>query len=170
MSDFYNLQQPTVGDFVQDVAQVGLSQALAERAMWNQMRMNPTDLADVSAATFTYLVNGATPEANWTAVAKAGERVRLRIINRSATTTFDVRSPGIKLTVVSADGQDGDPVQVDEIRIAVAETYDVVVQMPDTRPIQSLPNRWTAAATRAPPSHQSPACTQKSRNSTRRPG
>lgn len=154
MSDFYNFQMPTVGDFARDVSQMGLSQALAKRAMWNQMRMNPTDLADISAATYTYLVNGATPDANWTAVAKAGERVRLRLINGSATTTFDVRIPGIKLTVVSADGQDVEPVQVDEIRIAVAETYDVVVQMPDDKAYtifaQSMDRSGYARATLAP--------------------
>ncbi|MGX6571224.1 copper resistance system multicopper oxidase, partial [Cupriavidus necator] len=123
-------------------------------AMWNQMRMNPTDLADISAATYTYLVNGTTPDANWTAVAKAGERVRLRLINGSATTTFDVRIPGIKLTVVSADGQDVEPVQVEEIRIAVAETYDVVVQMPDDKAYtifaQSMDRSGYARATLAP--------------------
>ncbi|WP_454740831.1 copper resistance system multicopper oxidase [Cupriavidus basilensis] len=154
MSDFYNFQQPTVGDFVRDVSQMGLSQALAKRAMWNQMRMNPTDLADISTATYTYLVNGTTPDANWTAIAKAGERVRLRFINGSATTTFDVRIPGVKLTVVSADGQDVEPVQVDEIRIAVAETYDVVVQMPADKAYtifaQSMDRSGYARATLAP--------------------
>ncbi|WP_316157616.1 copper resistance system multicopper oxidase [Cupriavidus sp. BIC8F] len=154
ISDVYNFQMPTVGDFARDVSEMGLSQALAKRAMWNQMRMNPTDLADVSGATFTYLINGTPAHMNWTAIAKAGERVRLRLINGSATSNFDVRIPGIKLTVVSADGQDVEPVQVDEIRIAVAETYDVVVQMPDDKAYtifaQSIDRSGYARATLAP--------------------
>ncbi|KAB0595520.1 copper resistance system multicopper oxidase [Cupriavidus pauculus] len=154
MSDFYNFQMPTIGDFVRDVSDMGLSQALAKRAMWNQMRMNPTDLADVSGATFTYLVNGMPADENWTAIAKAGERVRLRFINGSATSTFDIRIPGIKLKVVSADGQDVEPVQVDEFRIAVAETYDVVVEMPDDKAYtifaQSMDRSGYARATLAP--------------------
>lgn len=154
MSDFYNFQMPTVGDFARDVSRMGLSDALAKRAMWNQMRMNPTDLVDVSGATFTYLINGMPAERNWTAIAKAGERVRLRFINGSATSHFDVRIPGMKLTVVSADGQDVEPVQVDEIRIAVAETYDVVVQMPDDKAYtifaQSMDRSGYARATLAP--------------------
>lgn len=154
MSDYYNYQQPTVEDFANDVSTMGLSKALAKRKMWNQMRMNPTDLADVSGATYTYLVNGAAPFSNWTAIAKAGERVRLRFINGSATTTFDVRVPGVKLSVVSADGQDVQPVEVDEFRIAVAETYDVVVQMPDDRAhtifAQAMDRSGFARATIAP--------------------
>ncbi|WP_454728003.1 MULTISPECIES: copper resistance system multicopper oxidase [Cupriavidus] len=154
MSDYYNYQQPTVSDFANDVSAVGLSKALARRKMWNQMRMNPTDLADVSGATYTFLVNGSTPFDNWTAIAKAGERVRLRFINGSATTTFDVRIPGTKLSVVSADGQDVEPVEVDEFRIAVAETYDVIVQMPDDRAhtifAQAMDRSGFARATIAP--------------------
>lgn len=154
MSDVYNFQMPTVGDFARDVSEMGLSEALVKRAMWNQMRMNPTDLADVSGATFTYLINGTPADKNWTAIAKAGERVRLRFINGSATSNFDIRIPGMKMTVVSADGQDVEPVQVDEIRITVAETYDVVVQMPDDKAhtifAQSIDRSGYARATLAP--------------------
>ncbi|MEC4722864.1 copper resistance system multicopper oxidase [Noviherbaspirillum sp. CPCC 100848] len=132
-SDFFNYQMPTVGDFFQDVRQMGLSKAFEKRRMWDQMRMNPTDLGDVSGATFTYLTNGTSPAGNWTAIARPGERVRLRFINGAATSIFDVRIPGLKMTVVSADGQNVEPVTVDEFRISVAETYDVVVQMPDDR-------------------------------------
>src|SRR5690606_8896567 len=105
----------------------GVSAALAKRRMWNRMRMNPTDLADVSAYTYTYLINGAAPADNWTALFRPGEKVRLRLINGSAMTFFDVRIPGLKMTVVQADGQNVEPVTVDEIRLGVAETYDVIV-------------------------------------------
>jgi CopA family copper-resistance protein len=101
--------------------------------MWNQMRMMPTDFSDVTASrnisgALRYLINGATAEMNWTGLFRPGERVRLRFINGAATTIFDVRIPGLKMTVVSADGQDVEPVTVDEFRISVAETYDVIVQ------------------------------------------
>ncbi|MEO8522612.1 MAG: copper resistance system multicopper oxidase, partial [Acidobacteriota bacterium] len=127
-SDYYNFHQPTVGDFVRDVSRQGLKQALAERKMWNEMRMNPTDLADVSGHTYTYLLNGVAPAGNWTGLFKTGERVRLRFINGSAMSYFDVRIPGLKMTVVAADGQYVHPVTVDEFRIATAETYDVIVE------------------------------------------
>jgi FtsP/CotA-like multicopper oxidase with cupredoxin domain len=92
------------------------------------MRMNPTDLADVGGAAYTYLMNGITPSGNWTGLFKAGERVRLRVINGSAMSYFDVRIPGLKMTVVAADGVPVHPVTVDEIRIATAETFDVIVE------------------------------------------
>jgi CopA family copper-resistance protein len=95
--------------------------------MWNQMRMSPADLADISGYTYTYLMNGTTPAGNWTGLFRRGERVRLRFINSGAQTFFDVRIPGLKMTVVHVDGQDVEPVTVDEIRIGVAETYDVIV-------------------------------------------
>jgi len=126
-SDYYNFNQPTAPDFFRDVSDVGLSAALDKRRMWNQMRMNPTDLADVSAYTYTYLTNGTTPSGNWTGLFRPGEKVRLRFINSGAMTFFDVRIPGLKMTVVQADGQNVEPVEVDEIRIGVAETYDVLV-------------------------------------------
>ncbi len=126
-SDYYNYNQPTAPDFFKDVARSGLKAALDKRKMWNEMRMNPTDLADISAATYTYLMNGSTPAANWTGLFSPGEKVRLRLINSGAMTFFDVRIPGLKMTVVQTDGQDVEPVTVDEIRIGVAETYDVIV-------------------------------------------
>ena len=122
------LQQRTVGDFFRDVARRASRSALADRAMWGEMRMNPTDLADVVGATYTYLMNGTAPAGNWTGLFKPGERVRLRFINGSAMTYFDVRIPGPKMTVVAADGQYVHPVTVDEFRIAPAETYDVIVE------------------------------------------
>ncbi|MDO8703690.1 MAG: copper resistance system multicopper oxidase, partial [Sulfuricaulis sp.] len=126
-SDYYNFNQPTAGQFLRDASENGISAAMAKRRMWNQMRMNPTDLADISAYSYTYLMNGATPAGNWTGLFRPGEKVRLRFINSGAMTFFDVRIPGLKLTVVQTDGQDVDPVTVDEIRIGVAETYDVIV-------------------------------------------
>ncbi len=92
------------------------------------MKMNPTDLADVSGYTYTYLMNGQAPLKNWTGLFRPGEKIRLRFINGSAMTYFDIRIPGLKMTVVAADGQYVNPVTVDEFRIAVAETYDVIVE------------------------------------------
>ncbi|MFH1820191.1 copper resistance system multicopper oxidase [Thiobacillus sp.] len=126
-SDYYNFNKPTAVDFLRDAARDGLRAAVDDRKMWQQMRMNPTDLADISAYTYTYLMNGSTPAGNWTGVFRPGEKVRLRFINSGAMTFFDVRIPGLKMTVVAADGQDVEPVTVDEIRIGVAETYDVIV-------------------------------------------
>jgi len=132
-ADYYNLHKRTVGDFLRDARRDGLDAALADRKAWGRMRMSPTDLADVTALTYTYLVNGHTPAANWNALFARGERVRLRFINASAMTFFDVRIPGLKMTVVSADGQPVHPVEVDEFRLGVAETLDVIVA-PDEQP------------------------------------
>ncbi|WP_372029292.1 copper resistance system multicopper oxidase [Pseudomonas kurunegalensis] len=128
-SDYYNFHKRTVGDFVNDVGEMGWSAAVADRTMWAEMNMSPTDLADVSG--YTYLMNGQTPGGNWTGIFKPGEKIRLRFINGSAMTYFDVRIPGLKMTVVAADGQYVKPVAVDEFRIAVAETYDVIVEPED---------------------------------------
>ena len=125
--DYYNFNQPTTMDFFRDVAREGLGAALDKREMWNQMRMSPTDLADISGYTYTYLMNGTAPADNWTGLFRPGERVRLRFINSGAMTFFDVRIPGLKMTVVQADGQNVEPATVDEIRLGVAETYDVIV-------------------------------------------
>ncbi|BFO03808.1 copper resistance system multicopper oxidase [Pseudomonas guariconensis] len=132
-SDYYNFHKRTVGDFVDDVSEMGWSAAMADRKMWAQMKMSPTDLADVSGYTYTYLMNGQAPDGNWTGLFKPGEKIRLRFINGSAMTYFDVRIPGLKMTVVAADGQHVDPVSVDEFRIAVAETYDVIVEPEDAQ-------------------------------------
>jgi CopA family copper-resistance protein len=127
-SDYYNFHKRTVGDFFRDVRRHGLGATITERAAWGDMRMTPTDLADVSGYTYTYLMNGSAPAGNWTGLFKPGERVRLRFINGSSMTYFDVRIPGLKMTVVAADGQNVHPVTVDEFRIAVAETFDVIVE------------------------------------------
>lgn len=129
--DYYNFNQPTVADFFRDVSTEGLSSAIGKRRMWNQMRMNPTDLADISAYGYTYLMNGMTPRGNWTALFNLGERVRLRFINGGTQSFFDVRIPGLKMTVVQADGQDVEPVTVDEFRFGPGETYDVIVTPQD---------------------------------------
>lgn len=130
-SDYYNYNRPTVGDFFRDVSQDGLGAALEKRKMWNQMRMNPTDLADLSGATLTYLMNGVTPAGNWTGLFRAGEMVRLRFINGAGNTFYDVRIPGLKLKVVQVDGQGIDPVSVDEFRFGPGETCDVLVTPTD---------------------------------------
>ncbi len=153
-SDYYNFAQPTAPEFFRDVREQGLRQALAERKMWNQMRMNPSDLSDVSGYTYTYLMNGAAPAGNWTGLFKPGEKVRLRFINGSSMTIFDVRIPGLKMTVISADGQDVAPVPVDEFRISVAETYDVIVEPQEDRAFtifaQSIDRTGYARGTLAP--------------------
>ncbi|AHG42073.1 copper oxidase [Pseudomonas syringae CC1557] len=130
-SDYYNNNKRTVGDFINDVSEKGWSATTSERAMWAQMGMDPTDLADVSGATYTYLMNGQAPNMNWTGLFKPGERIRLRLINGSSMTYFDVRIPGLKMTVVASDGLYVKPVVVDELRIAVAETFDVIVEPAD---------------------------------------
>ena len=127
-SDYYNYGQRTVGTFVDDAAQKGLAATVADRLEWGKMRMSPTDILDVSGATYTYLINGQPPGANWTALFRPGERVRLRFINGSVMSIYDVRIPDLQMTVVQADGNDVEPVTVDEFRISVAETYDVIVQ------------------------------------------
>ena len=124
-SAYYNHAQRTIFDFFQDVKEVGLNAALQEALDWGEMRMSRTDLSDVSG--YTFLINGKSAEENWTGLFKKGERVRLRFINASAMSIFDVRIPGLKLTVVQADGQNVEPLIVDEFRFGVAETYDLVV-------------------------------------------
>ncbi|ADP19044.1 copper resistance protein A 2 [Achromobacter xylosoxidans A8] len=133
MPDYYNYIQPTVGSLIDDAEKSGWKNALNERLMWQKMRMNQTDLADVSGATYTFLTNGKSPAGNWTGLFRPGERIRLRFINGSAMTYFDVRIPGLKMTVVAADGLAVRPVEVEEFRIAVAETYDVIVEPQDER-------------------------------------
>ena len=123
-----NLHRRTVGDFLRDVREDGLTDTLADRGMWGRMRMTPTDLSDVNGHTYTYLLNGTTSLGNWTGLFRSGEKIRLRFINGSAMTHFDVRIPGLKMTVVAADGQYVHPVTVDEFRIATAETFDVIVE------------------------------------------
>ena len=127
-SDYYNYNKLTVGDFIHDASEKGWGSTIADRKMWAEMKMNPTDLADVSGATYTYLMNGQSPDMNWTGVFRPGEKLRLRFINGSAMTYFDVRIPGLKMTVVAADGLHVKPVSVEEFRIAVAETFDVIVE------------------------------------------
>ncbi|KDC19377.1 copper resistance system multicopper oxidase [Bordetella bronchiseptica] len=154
MPDYYNYIQPTVDNLIDDARKQGWASALGERLMWQQMRMNQTDLADVSGATYTYLANGKSPAGNWTGLFKPGERVRLRFINGSAMTYFDVRIPGLKMTVVAADGLPVRPVEVDEFRIAVAETYDVIVEPAEDRAYtifsQAMDRSGYARATLAP--------------------
>ena len=127
-SDVFNFNQPTVPEFFNDVSSSSVSNALQRRKMWNQMRMNPTDLADLSSSTMTFLMNGRAPMANWRGLFKAGEKLRLRFINGSSNSFFDVRIPELKLTVVQADGQNVEPVTVDEFRFGPGETYDVIVE------------------------------------------
>lgn len=132
-SDYYNFAEPTAPEFFHDVRELGLKKALAKRRMWNRMRMSPADLADISGYTYTYLMNGRAPAGNWTGLFRAGEKIRLRFINGSAMSIFDVRIPGLKMTVIAADGQDVEPVSVDEFRISVAEVYDVIVEPQNNR-------------------------------------
>ena len=161
-SNYFNFHQRTVGDLVRDARQEGLKQTLTDRRMWGQMRMDPTDLADVSGYAYTYLMNGITPAANWTGLFRRGERLRLRFINGSSMSFFDVRIPGLKLTVVAADGQDVEPVTVDEFRIGTAEVYDVIVEPKDDRAYtifaQSLDRSGYARGTLAPHGEYRPRC------------
>src|SRR5690554_6601473 len=127
-STYYNYSERTVSDLFADIKEKGLLNTWKERSMWNDMRMSDRDISDVTGAAYTYLINGNTPEQGWQALFKAGEKVRLRLINAAAMTIFDVRIPGLKMTVVASDGQNIQPVTVDEFRMGVAETYDVIVE------------------------------------------
>jgi len=131
MPDYYNRQQQTVGDFFDDISEDGFQATLANRLAWGDMRMMSSDIEDVQG--FTALINGEGPEQNWTGLFEPGERVRLRFINSSAMTYFDIRIPGLDMTVVQADGNNVQPVKVEEFRIAVAETYDVIVHPKEDR-------------------------------------
>ncbi|AMN49183.1 copper resistance system multicopper oxidase [Psychrobacter sp. P2G3] len=127
-ADFDNYHLPDFKKLLSDIAATDLEAAFDKRKMWNQMRMMPTDFTDLSGEkTFTYLMNGKTTAANWTQLVKAGQPVKLRFINGSAQTIFDVRIPGLKMKVVATDGIDVSPVDIDDFRIGVAETYDVIV-------------------------------------------
>ncbi len=128
VSHTYNFQQRTIPDFLQDAKERGLGPAWSEREMWGQMRMSPRDISDVTGATFHYLINGHGTADNWNGVFNVGERVRLRIINASSMTMFNVRIPGLPITIVNSDGLNVQPVEVDEFQMGVAETYDVIVQ------------------------------------------
>ncbi|MAT51643.1 MAG: copper resistance protein CopA [Porticoccaceae bacterium] len=154
MSHYYNFNRRTVGDFFRDAEQSGWKATLRDRLAWGQMRMTPTDIADVTGYTYTYLMNGLHPDVNWTGLFQPGERVRLRFINASAMTYFNIRLPGLPMTVVQADGQNVQPVDTDELQIAVAETYDVIVQPREDRAYtlmaESMDRSGYAAGTLAP--------------------
>jgi CopA family copper-resistance protein len=130
-SHYYNFRQRTAGDLWRDLESRGLKQTWNQRAMWNRMRMSYRDISDVTGYTYTFLMNGRTPADGWTGQFKRGEKVRLRFVNGAAMSFFDVRIPGLEMTVVAADGQNIEPVTVDEFRIGVAETYDVIVAPKD---------------------------------------
>jgi FtsP/CotA-like multicopper oxidase with cupredoxin domain len=153
-SDYFNFGQQTVADFFDSVRRQGWKSTLEERRMWGEMRMDRTDLADVSGYTYTYLMNGAPPAGNWTGLFTPGERVRLRLINGSSMSFFDVRIPGLKLNVVAADGPDVEPVSVDELRMAAGEVYDVIVEPREERAYtifaQSIDRSGYARGTLAP--------------------
>ena len=125
---YYNFDRRTLADVFRDASRDGWSATLADRALWAKMRMDPTDIADVTGVTYTYLLNGQAARQNWTTLFKPGERIRMRLINAGAMTHFDVRIPGLKMTLVQADGQNVEPVTVEEFRIAPAECYDMIVQ------------------------------------------
>ncbi len=135
MEGYYNFQRPTLANLDDQMKATGLSlsEVLKKRLAWNRMRMDPTDIADITGATYSYLMNGKAAHENPTFIAEPGQRVRLRIVNASTTTFYDVRIPGLPMTVVQADGQNIKPVETDELRIGVAETYDVIVKLPDAR-------------------------------------
>ena len=126
---YFNRQRTTLAGLIDGSDRMGLE----ERRMWGAMRMDPRDILDVNGSTYTYLVNGHGPEENWTGLFRPGERVRLRIINASAMSIFNVRIPGLAMTVVNADGANVRPVETDEFQISVAETYDVVVRPTEDR-------------------------------------
>ena len=133
MSHYYNFQQQTVGDLLDQAGSEGFNSTISDRMMWGSMRMNPADIADVTGATYTYLINGHGPSDNWTGLFNTGERIRLRFVNASAMSIFNVRIPGLPMTVVQADGLNIKPVETDEFQIGVAETYDAIIQPHENR-------------------------------------
>ncbi len=135
MEGYYNFQRPTLANIDDQMKATGMSlrEVIERRLAWDRMRMDPTDIADITGATYTYLMNGRAAHENPTFSAEPGRRVRLRIVNASTMTFYDVRIPGLPMTVVQADGQNIKPVETDELRIGVAETYDVIVTLPDAR-------------------------------------
>ncbi len=128
MSDYYNFHQRTLGDFFRDVSTEGWRAATKDRLAWGRMNMSPTDISDITGYTYTYLMNGLAPGSNWTGLFKPGERIRIRFINAATMSYFNVRIPGLPMTVVQTDGQNIEPVETDEFQMAVAETYDVIVR------------------------------------------
>ena len=128
---YYNFQKRTVADFARDVRENGWSTTISNRLAWSGMRMDPTDFADVTGYTYTYLLNGSSPDANWTGLFTPGEKIRLRFIDAGAMTLFDLRIPGLPMTVVQADGQNVQPVEIDEFRLGPGETLDVIVTPED---------------------------------------
>ena len=132
-SDYYNFQQRTLGDTFDDLSELGWSKFWQQRSMWNKSRMSDRDISDVTGYTYTYLMNGVAPASGWLGLFKKGEKIRLRFINGSSMTFFDVRIPGLKMTVVAADGQNIQPVTVEEFGFGVGETYDVIVEPKDDR-------------------------------------
>ena len=151
---YFNFQRRTLLDLPDEISEKGWRAALSDRLMWSHERMDPTDFADVTGEVYTYLMNGLPAASNWTALFARGERVRLRFINGSAMSYFDVRIPGLAMTVVQADGQNVAPIRVEEFRIAVAETYDVIVEPRDDRAYaifaESLDRSGYARGTLAP--------------------
>ena len=132
-SGYYNFQKRDAREFMADAKRWGFWSAMRNYVMWDEMRMDPTDFADVTGATFTYLLNGLPSASNWIGLFRPGERVRLRFINAAAMTFYDVRIPGLTMTVVQADGQNVQPVQVEEFRFGPAETYDMLIHPTEDR-------------------------------------
>ncbi len=153
-SDYFNYNRRTAADFLADAHKQGFAPTVEDRRMWGQMRMSATDLVDVSGHAYTYLLNGVPPAGNWTGLFRRGERVRLRVINGASMSFFDIRIPGLQLTVVAADGQDVEPVTVDEFRIGPAEVYDLIVEPKEDRAYtifaQSMDRSGYARGTLAP--------------------
>jgi FtsP/CotA-like multicopper oxidase with cupredoxin domain len=154
LSHYYNFNERTLGDLAKQIKKTGLKSTIKDREMWNEMRMSQRDLSDVTGHTYTYLMNGSTPREGWRGLFKAGEKVLLRFANTSAMSFFDVRIPGLKMMVVASDGQYIKPVKIDEFRIGVAETYDVIVEPDDSQAYtifaQSLGRSGYARGTLAP--------------------
>ena len=154
MSDNYNYQQRDLGDFIDDVGEKGLGATLEDRAMWGAMRMSPRDISDIGAPAYTYLINGHSTADNWNGIFVPGERVRLRIINAAAMTLFNIRIPGLPMTIVQSDGLNVQPLEVDEFQMGVAETYDVIIEPKEDRAYafvaESIDRSGQAVATLGP--------------------
>jgi CopA family copper-resistance protein len=151
---YFNRQRQTLAGLMGGHDGLARNMPLSERLTWGRMRMDPTDIADVTGSTYTYLINGHGPAENWTGLFRPGERVRLRFINASAMTIFNIRIPGLPMTIVQADGQNVRPVEVDEFQISVAETYDAIIAPTEDRAFtlvaESIDRSGLGRATLAP--------------------
>lgn len=125
MNDWYAIKK----NAVQSYGEAAKAGALKEKFRQEWQRMDAMDVSDVYYDAF--LTNGKLQDSQ--PQFKAGEKIRLRIINGSASTYFWVQFAGGQMSVVASDGIDVEPVEVDRMIVAVAETFDVIITIPENK-------------------------------------